>query len=67
MAQGVNATKTGARPSHEAIENKPGSVTNVGKTEEEKMDKVAMEGAKRASNRIHSNEETTPNNTIFSK
>ena len=67
MAQGINATKTAARPSHEAIENKPGSVTNVGKTEEQKMDKIAMESAKRASNRIHSNEETTPGNTIFSK
>jgi hypothetical protein len=67
MAQGLNSTKTGARPSHEAIENKPGSVTNVGKTDEEKMDKIAMEGAKRASNRIHADEETTPGNTIFSK
>ncbi|WP_213806959.1 hypothetical protein [Granulicella sp. dw_53] len=67
MAQGINATKTGARPSHEAIENKPGSLTNAGKTEEQKMDKVAMEGAKRATNRIHSNEETTPGNSMFTK
>jgi hypothetical protein len=67
MAQGINATKTGARPSHEAIENKPGTVTNVGKTEQEKMDKAAMQGAKRAENRIHTNEETTPGNSIFSK
>jgi hypothetical protein len=67
MAQGINATKTGARPSHEAIENKPGSVTNVGKTEQKKMDKVAMQGAKRAENRIHANEEKTPGNSIFSK
>ena len=67
MAQGINATKTPARPSHEALEHKPGDLTKVGMTEEEKMDKVAMEGAKRASNRIHSNEETTPGNTMFTK
>lgn len=67
MAQGVNATKTGARPSHEALENKPGTLTKEGMTEDQKMDKVAMEGAKRAQNRIHSNEETTPGNTLFTK
>jgi hypothetical protein len=67
MSQGVNATKTGARPSHEALERKPGDVTQEGKTEEEKIDHVAMESAKRASNRIHQNEETTPGNSIFSK
>ena len=67
MAQGINATKTPARPSHEAIENKPGSLTNVGKTEQQKMDKIAMQGAKRAENRIHNNEERTPGNTLFTK
>jgi hypothetical protein len=66
MAQGMNSSKTAARPSHEAIENKS-AATMVGKTKEEKMDHVAMQGAKRAENRIHSNEETTPGNSIFSK
>ena len=61
MATGVNATKTPARPSHEAVE--PGGEA----TEQQKMDKVGMESAKRAQNRIHDNEETTPGNTIFSK
>ena len=67
MAQGVDATKTAARPSHESIETHTGDATDVVKTEQEKTDRVAMEGAKRAQNRIHSNEETTPGNTIFSK
>ena len=31
------------------------------------MDDVAMQSAKRAENRIHSNEEKTPANSIFSK
>jgi hypothetical protein len=66
MAQGPNSTKSGARPSHEAIEQET-SATEVGKRGQEKMDHAAMESAKRAQNRIHSNEETTPGNSIFSK
>lgn len=66
MAQGLDSTKTGARPSHEAIEEET-SATEVGKTDEEKLDHIGMESAKRAQNRIHSNEETTPGNSIFSK
>ncbi|WP_348266734.1 hypothetical protein P8936_12515 [Edaphobacter paludis] len=66
MAQGLDSTKTGARPSHEAIEEES-SATEVGKTDEEKLNHVGMESAKRAQNRIHSNEETTPGNSIFSK
>jgi hypothetical protein len=66
MAQGLDSTKTGARPSHEAIEE-GSTATEVGKTGEEKLDHIAMESAKRAQNRIHSNEETTPGNSIFSK
>jgi hypothetical protein len=66
MAQGLDSTKTGARPSHEAIEGET-SATEAGKSNEEKLDHVAMESAKRAQNRIHSNEETTPGNSMFSK
>jgi hypothetical protein len=66
MAQGMNSSKTGARPSHEAIEEES-TATEVGKTDQQKMDHAAMESAKRAQNRIHSNEETTPANSVFSK
>ena len=66
MAQGLDSTKSGARPSHEAIEE-GATATEVGQTEEKKLDHIAMESAKRAQNRIHSNEETTPGNSIFSK
>jgi hypothetical protein len=66
MAQGLDSTKTAARPSHEAIED-GSTATDVGRSKEEKMDHAAMESAKRAQNRIHSNEETTPGNSIFSK
>jgi hypothetical protein len=66
MAQGLDSTKTGARPSHEAIEE-GSTATEVGKTDVQKLDHIAMESAKRAENRIHSNEERTPGNSIFSK
>jgi hypothetical protein len=66
MAQGLDSTKTGARPSHEAIEE-GATATEVGKTDQQKLDHIAMESAKRAQNRIHSDEETTPGNSIFSK
>jgi hypothetical protein len=66
MAQGLDSTKTGARPSHEAIEEGV-DATEVGKSEQHKMDHTAMQMAKRAQNRIHEDEETTPGNTIFSK
>jgi transcription elongation GreA/GreB family factor len=66
MAQGLNSTKSAARPSHEAIES-DAPATEAGNSAEKRLDHAAMESAKRAENRIHSNEETTPNNSIFSK
>ncbi len=63
----LNSTKTGARPSHEAVETHTGDATDAAKTEQEKMDRVGMESAKRAQNRIHNDEETTPGDTLFTK
>lgn len=63
----LNSTKTAARPSHEAVETHTGDATDAGKSEQEHLDRVGMESAKRAQNRIHNDEETTPGNTIFSK
>ena len=66
MAQGLNSTKTPARPSHEAIEEE--TTANEGnKSDRERMDHAAMQSAKRAGNRIVSNEETTPGNSAFTK
>ena len=61
MAQGIDATKTPARPSHEAIES------TSSESNESKIDKVAMESAKRAENRIHSDETKIPGSSIFTK
>ena len=61
MAQGIDATKTPGRPSHEALEPS-GEVS-----EERRMDKAAMESAKRAENRLHSDETKIPGSSIFTK
>ncbi len=63
----LNSTKSAARPSHEAVESHTGDATDSGKSEEQHVDRIAMESAKRAQNRIHNDEETTPGSTIFSK
>ncbi|HEX3374209.1 MAG TPA: hypothetical protein VHS13_08370 [Edaphobacter sp.] len=66
MAQGVDSSKTPARPSHEAIEQEA-DATVAGKTDQKRMDQIGMESAKRAQNRIHSDEEVNPEDTMFTK
>jgi hypothetical protein len=59
MAQGIDATKIPGRPSHEAVES------SGDESSESKLDKVAMESAKRAQNRIHSDETVVPGSSEF--
>jgi hypothetical protein len=66
MAQGIDSTKTAARPSHEAIESDHHDVDKH-ESEAHKLDRIGMESAKRAENRIHSHEEVTRKESIFSK
>jgi hypothetical protein len=61
MAQGIDSTRTPGRPSHEAVEQ-TGS-----ESEESELDKIAMESAKRSTNRIHSDETKIPGSSIFTK
>ncbi len=63
----LNSTKSAARPSHESLETHTGDATDAAKSSEEQMDRVAMEGAKRAQNRIHADEQRNPEDTIFTK
>ena len=63
----LNSTKSAARPSHEAVESHTGDATDAVKTEEQHLDRIGMESAKRAQNRIHNDEENIPGSTIFSK
>lgn len=67
MEQELNSNKRAGRPSHGAIENKIGSSRLGEKSEQQKIDQVAMKGAKRAQNRILNDEENLPGSTIFSK
>ena len=67
MASGLDSTKTGARPSHEAIQSTGGQATNAADKPEERLDHEAMESAKRAQNRIHSNEGKNPGSQEFTK
>jgi hypothetical protein len=66
MARGLNSTKSAARPSHEAIE-KNAPATETENSDQKKMDDQGMQSAKRAQNRILSNEETTSGNSTFTK
>jgi hypothetical protein len=52
MEQDLKTSKTAARPSHGAIEDKVGTSKLTDETKHEKIDQVAMKGAKRAENRI---------------
>ncbi len=67
MATGLDSTKTAGRPSHEALES-PDSVADAGVlTPQQRLDRIAMESAKRAQNRIHADEGKIPGSSIFTK
>jgi hypothetical protein len=62
MSQGLNSTKTPARPSHEALEETNEETSSATASH---LDRVAMEGAKRANNRIHADETVVPGSSEF--
>jgi hypothetical protein len=66
MAQGLDSTKTAALPSHEAIEEGV-TATDAGKTDQQKIDRIAMDMAKRADNRTKAYEDTAPDQQTFTK
>ena len=59
MAQGTDDTTVSGRISHEAIEE------NNEESSASKLDKVAMEAAKRGQNRIHADETNIPGSSEF--
>jgi hypothetical protein len=67
MASGLDSTKTGARPSHEAVESTGGEADPASETPAQRIDHEAMESAKRAQNRIHDDETKNPGTSIFTK
>ena len=58
----LSKSKTTVDASHE-----DGDTRDVDTTSQEKLDHVAMEGAKRAQNRIHQDEQESPDSTLFTK
>jgi hypothetical protein len=67
MAQGLDLGKMASRPSEEAVEIAGEDTIKDFKSDEKRMDGVAMRMAKRGENRIVANEEKIPGSTIFSK
>jgi len=67
MEQNLNSNKTPSRPSHEAIDSKLRNSQLTDKSDEQRMDQTAMKAAKRAGNRIVSNDERIPGSTVFTK
>ena len=67
MEQKLTSNKLAGRPSHGAVENKVDSSKLTDKSTQDKVDQVAMKGAKRAQNRILNDEENLPGSKIFSK
>ena len=67
MEQELRSNKRAGRPSHGAVENKVGTSKLTDKSAQEKVDQVAMTGAKRAQNRILNNEQNLPGSTMFTK
>jgi hypothetical protein len=67
MEQNLNSTKSAARPSQGAVEDKVGTSKLTDKTPQEKVDQVAMKAAKRAENRISNGEGDLPGSSIFTK
>jgi len=58
----LNKSTTAVDASHEDGVEKDDAVTG-----QERLDHAAMDSAKRASNRIHNDEQVTPGNTLFTK
>jgi hypothetical protein len=58
----LNSSKTTVDAAHESADS-PDVVNN----DQEKLDSIAMQSAKRAQNRIHSDEQANPDDTLFTK
>jgi hypothetical protein len=67
MASGLDSTKTAARLSHEAIENTSGTVPGLNETAQQRLDREAMELAKRGQNQEHVDAGKIPGSQIFTK
>jgi len=67
LNQDLNSTQTAVSPAHDHLVSDTPDATEVTKSEEERIDRTAMQMARRAQNRIHNSEERLPEDTIFTK
>jgi hypothetical protein len=67
MNRNLNSSKSPITPSHEALQSHTGDATDITKTDGERLERIADESALRSTNRIHNDEETLPESTIFTK
>ncbi len=67
LNQDLNSTKSSFSPAHQHLEPNSPEATSTTQSTEERLDSLGMESARRASNRLHKNEENIPTETIFTK
>lgn len=64
----LDPNKSAARPSNEALKpSGTGDATDVDKTAQERLDKIAMDSATRGERRMRNDEQRIPGSTEFTK
>jgi hypothetical protein len=67
LNQDLNSTQTSVSPAHAHLLSDTPDAIKTNKTESERLDRLGMESARRAQNRVHNNEQRLPEDTIFTK
>jgi hypothetical protein len=67
LNQDLNSTKTPFSPARQHLEPNSPEADTTSKSSEERLDHLAMESARRASNRFKKNDERIPTDTLFTK
>ncbi len=63
----LNSSKSGVRPSHETVEVHSEDAADAGTIAEQQLQHDADSLSKRGQNRIHSDEQRNPEDTLFTK
>ena len=67
LNQDLNSSKTAFSPAHQHLQQNAPEAINSTKSDQERLDRVGMESARRAQNRLHHNDERIPTETTFTK
>jgi len=63
----LNPNKSANRPSSEAIKPSHTGDTEIGKDDQQRMDRAAMDSATRAGSRIKDQDQKSPDSKLFTK